>query len=230
MPVSPLSPELAHIVDECHHVGAIKFGAFVLKLHRTRPDAPLSPHYFDFRTAEHPLVAKRGPVTVQLVYDVGRALKLRLVASQFTATAIAGVPHGAVPYGRFVARRLRLPFIPLKKEERPDGTTSVTGIDGECDYRGHTVVLIEDVVTTAASSIEAIDALEHSDVKVDRVLAILDREQGGGARFAKRGIPFDSLFTYTTIMDHLLSRGDDNILSQAKYDESRAYHLANKVS
>ncbi len=227
MLVSPLSPPLDGIANRLVEVGAVRFGAFKLKLHRTNPDAPLSPHYFDFRTKEHPVESKRGPVPLDLVEQIAAVMALDMAGWKLANVAIAAVPHGAVPYGRALADLLGFPFIKLVKEEYADGTTKVTGIEETSAPRGSMVVLVEDVVTSGASSMEAIDVLHQAGMNVPKVFAVMDREQGGAfmisnAKYAE----FHTLFTYTTLMDHLLSIGDDSILSLAKYNESRAYHLA----
>lgn len=232
MRVSPLRPPLDGIANRLVEVGAVKFGAFRLKLHRPphgNPNAPLSPHYFDYRTQEHPIESKRGPVPLDLVEQIAAVMALEMADWRLSNMAIAAVPHGAVPYGRAVANLLGMPFIQLRKEEYGDSTTKVVGIEVTPVPRGSMVVLIEDVVTSGASSMEAIDVLHRAGMNVPKVFAVMDREQGGafmiaGALYAE----FHALFTYTTLMDHLLSLGDDNILSRAKYDESRAYHLASK--
>jgi orotate phosphoribosyltransferase len=57
------------------------------------------------------------------------------------------------------------------------------------------VVIVEDVVTTGGSSLEAIARCEEFGLKVARVVAIIDRCEGGAAAFAQRGYPLASLLT-----------------------------------
>jgi orotate phosphoribosyltransferase len=57
------------------------------------------------------------------------------------------------------------------------------------------VVIVEDVVTTGGSSLEAIARCEEYGLRVARVVAIIDRCEGGGESFGKRGFPFSSLLT-----------------------------------
>ena len=180
--------------------------AFELKLHRKDPTAqradpspPLSPHYFNFRTADHPVESKRGPVPSDLVEQIAAVMALEMAGWKLADMAIAAVPHGAVPYGRALAELLGLPFIMLKKEEYENGTTKVTGIEQTSVPRGSMVVLVEDVVTSGASSMEAIDVLHQAGMNVPHVFAVMDREQGGAfmisnAKYAE----FHTLFTYTT--------------------------------
>ena len=56
-------------------------------------------------------------------------------------------------------------------------------------------MIVEDVVTTGGSSIQAIDRVEEFGLEVQRVIAIVDRLQGGAEVFSQRGIPLTSLLT-----------------------------------
>ena len=58
---------------------------------------------------------------------------------------------------------------------------------------GDHCVLIEDVVTSGGSSLDAIDAIEDFGAKVVQVISVVDRLAGGIEKFAKRGIPYKSL-------------------------------------
>ena len=60
---------------------------------------------------------------------------------------------------------------------------------------GETVAIVEDVVTTGGSSLQAIERVQEFGLKVTSVAAIIDRLEGGGAAFAKLGVPFASLLT-----------------------------------
>ena len=58
---------------------------------------------------------------------------------------------------------------------------------------GDTVALLEDVVTTGASSLRAIDALRAAGLVVVHVFAVLDREDGGAEALEAAGVPFEAL-------------------------------------
>jgi orotate phosphoribosyltransferase len=51
------------------------------------------------------------------------------------------------------------------------------------------------VVTTGGSSLEAIKRCEEFGLKVTRVIAIIDRMEGGREAFEQRGYPLESLLT-----------------------------------
>jgi orotate phosphoribosyltransferase len=56
-------------------------------------------------------------------------------------------------------------------------------------------VIVEDVVTTGGSSLEAIEKVEALGVTVVGVIAIIDRLEGGREQFESKGYSFHSLFT-----------------------------------
>lgn len=60
---------------------------------------------------------------------------------------------------------------------------------------GEEIVIVEDVVTTGGSSLRAIELCEAEGLKVNRVLAIIDRLEGGSNAFAERGYELTTLFT-----------------------------------
>jgi orotate phosphoribosyltransferase len=60
---------------------------------------------------------------------------------------------------------------------------------------GEKVVIVEDVVTTGGSSMKAVKAVEEMGCKVTRVLAIVDREEGGKENLAAEGYRLESIFT-----------------------------------
>jgi orotate phosphoribosyltransferase len=57
------------------------------------------------------------------------------------------------------------------------------------------VVIVEDVVTTAGSSLVAIDRAQEFGLVVERVVVVIDRLAGGREALAARGIPLESLVT-----------------------------------
>ena len=60
---------------------------------------------------------------------------------------------------------------------------------------GQNVVIIDDVVTTGGSALQAVDRVEEFGCKVVHAVGIVDRLQGGGEAFAARDIPFSALLT-----------------------------------
>jgi orotate phosphoribosyltransferase len=65
----------------------------------------------------------------------------------------------------------------------------------EGNYReGDRVLVIDDVVTTGGSTIQAIEAYREAGAEVLAAIAIVDREQGGAENLAAVGVRFEALF------------------------------------
>jgi orotate phosphoribosyltransferase len=111
--------------------------------------------------------------------------------------AVGGMAIGADPITAAVITIAGVRGVPLKgflvrKETKDHGTKRY--IEGPVSP-GDDVVIVEDVVTTGGSSLEAIERVEAYGLRVKRVIAIVDRMEGGAAAFAARGYEFTSLLT-----------------------------------
>jgi len=110
---------------------------------------------------------------------------------------IGGMVIGADPItGAMLAlageRNVALRGIMVRKEPKGHGTGKFV----EGPYKpGEEVVIVEDVVTTGGSSLKAIEHCEAVGLKVNRVLAIVDRLAGGREAFAAKGVELTTLFT-----------------------------------
>jgi orotate phosphoribosyltransferase len=89
-------------------------------------------------------------------------------------------------------RGLELKGFLVRKEAKGHGMGQM--VEGPVSP-GDDVVIVEDVVTTGGSSLAAIERVEAFGLVVKRVVAIVDRLQGGSEAFAARGYPFSSLLT-----------------------------------
>ena len=91
----------------------------------------------------------------------------------------------------------------VRKQAKEHGTGQyVEGPAGE----GARVVVIDDVVTTGGSALQAVDRIEAYGARVVQVVGIVDRLEGGAAAFAARDLPFRALLT---IEDFGISPPDD---------------------
>ena len=110
---------------------------------------------------------------------------------------VGGMAIGADPITAAILTLAGMRGIPLRgvmvrKEAKQHGTGKFV----EGPFReGERVVIVEDVVTTGGSSLAAIERCEAVGLKVSRVLAIIDRLEGGREAFAARGYELTSLFT-----------------------------------
>lgn len=110
---------------------------------------------------------------------------------------IGGMAVGADPItGAVVAlagvRGLPLRGVIVRKEPKGHGTGKY--VEGPYES-GQTVVIVEDVVTTGSSALQAIERCRDVGLEVQRVLAIVDRLEGGREAFAERGYELSTLLT-----------------------------------
>lgn len=113
--------------------------------------------------------------------------------------AVGGMTMGADPICAAVitvagARGIDLKGFIVRKETKDHGTQKY--IEGPVKS-GDRVVVVEDVVTTGGSSLKAIARLEEAGIKVEGVVAILDRMEGGAEAFTSKGYTFRSLLKIT---------------------------------
>ena len=110
---------------------------------------------------------------------------------------VGGMVIGADPITASILTLAGIRDIPLRgimvrKESKSHGTGKfVEGPYAE----GESLVIVEDVVTTGGSSLKAIERCEAVGLKVKKVLAIVDRLEGGREAFAERGYELTTLFT-----------------------------------
>ena len=81
----------------------------------------------------------------------------------------------------------------IRKEPKGHGTLSQ--IEGDLPPTGTKVTVLEDVVTTAGSSLKAVKVLRSVGYVVESVVAIVDRLEGGQEALEKEGVELKSLFT-----------------------------------
>ena len=79
----------------------------------------------------------------------------------------------------------------VRKQAKDHGTGN--RIDGHLEA-GREAVLVEDVTTTGGSVMEAVAAVRERGCPVGRILAILDRNEGGRERLAAEGLVLDYIF------------------------------------
>lgn len=115
--------------------------------------------------------------------------------------AVGGMTLGADPisYAISYASNFMPPLLrafTVRKEAKSHGTAKQ--IEGPF-HAGDNVVIVEDVITTGASALRAIDAVSAEGGKVTGVIAVVDRENGGKEKIAARGYDITSLVTITEL-------------------------------
>ncbi|NPA15022.1 MAG: orotate phosphoribosyltransferase [Deferribacteres bacterium] len=123
-------------------------------------------------------------------------------------TAAGGLTLGADPmayalsYTSFINNRPIKAFV-VRKEAKKHGTAKL--IEGDVS-EGEKVIILEDVITTGASTLKAIRAAKEHGLVVKGVIALVDREEGGREEIEKEGIPVISITTRTELFKLLKDR------------------------
>lgn len=223
-----LEGKFAVVADRLFEVGAIKFGAFRLKLHETQPDAPLSPIYLNLRTPDNP---KPGPLTPELVGEIADLLYgLIHLTEGLDFRYVAGIPNAGEPLADALMQRLGswsdVSQIRLYKEETADLRRIAGVLEGDWDLPGK-VLLVDDLITQADSKLEAVSVLEEVDMEVRDLLVLVDREQGGSEWLSfEEGIRVIAAFTLTQLLDHYIETGK---IEREKADEVKRYVADSRV-
>lgn len=128
----------------------------------------------------------------------------RLLLSQLPTDtqAVAGLTLGADPIVSAVSvvsamENRPIPALIIRKEAKGHGTRAY--IEGPSLPDGAIVVVLEDVVTTGQSAMKAVERLRIAGYKVDTVIALVDRQQGGAELYQSAGLKFQPMFNITEI-------------------------------
>lgn len=154
-----------------------RFGNFTLA------SGKQSQHYFDLKPT---MMHARG------AYLCARAL-LRLLAP-LKVDYVAGLEMGAVPViaslaALSVAEGRPVESFFVRKAPKSHGTTKVIeGLTQTESLAGKHVIIIDDVITTAGSSMKAVEAVRAEGGIIEHALCIVDRQEGGAENFRSAGI------------------------------------------
>lgn len=191
-----------------------------IKAVKLQPDAPFtwasgwrSPIYCDNRVVlSHPQVRKE-------VID-----GMVAAATDFAPLdGVAGVATAGIAHGALLADRLGLPYIYIRSKAKAHGRQNQ--IEGELISGGRYLV-IEDLISTGGSVLQACGALTAAGGKVAGVLAIFTYEFPHATQaFNAAGVPFTTLSNYSALLEVARDQGsitDDNLETLQSWRQSPA--------
>ena len=129
---------------------------------------------------------------------------------------IAGVATGAIAIGAMIAERLNLPYAYVRPEPKEHGLKNQ--IEGNIK-NGSNVVVIEDLISTGKSSLNAIYALKSEGYNVMGMLSIFSYNfQFANKKFEAENISINSLSDYNSLVNLIQSEGtlDSNEIRRLK--------------
>lgn len=165
---------------------SLQIGSFTLASGRQ------SSYYIDARRAT---MSAEG---LELIGDLGLAA---LRDAGWQPTAVGGLTLGADPVAYAIARASRqsppiVDAFTVRKEQKGHGAKRQ--IEG-CFEAGSNVVIVEDVVTSGTSAMQAATAVSDAGGVVLAILAVVDREEGGRALIERAGFPLISLLSLSDL-------------------------------
>lgn len=121
------------------------------------------------------------------------------------AAVIAGVATAGVPHGAMVADQLKLPFIYVRSKPKEHGMGN--RIEGVLQP-GQPVVVVEDLISTGKSSLEAVQAIREAGGEVIGLVSIFNYGFDVAVKaFESAGVPFRSLSNYSAMIELAVEKG-----------------------
>jgi orotate phosphoribosyltransferase len=134
---------------------------------------------------------------------------------------IAGVATAGIPHGILIAQDLGLPFIYVRPEDKKHGLENQ--IEGVIES-GKSVVVVEDLVSTGKSSLNAVNAIRNAGGIVKGMVAIFTYGfKVASDKFAKEKCPLFTLTDYENLILQALESGyikESDLISLKKWRES----------
>ena len=166
---------------------SVTFGDFVLSSGRR------SPYYIDARKTTMSAEGQR------LIGDLGLGA---IREAGWAPVSVGGLTMGADPVAYAIARASAdapplVQAFSVRKAAKEHGTRRT--IEGNL-APGDPVVVVEDVLTTGGSALQAIDAVRSAGGSILGVLVVVDRQQGGRAAIEKSGLDVVALTTTHAIL------------------------------
>jgi orotate phosphoribosyltransferase len=163
-----------------YDIGAVRFGRF--ELHSGK----ISPIYIDLR------VLVSYPHALR---EVAKAYAAKLGTLQFDL--LAAYPYAGLPIGVAISLEMDRPLIYPRKTAKAYGTGKE--VEGVWQV-GQKAVLIEDLITSGKSVLEAMAALKAAGVLIQEAVVLIDRQQEGGKVLQEHGYHVHCLMTLSQLL------------------------------
>jgi orotate phosphoribosyltransferase len=164
--------EISKALEEC---GALQFGDFTLA------SGAKSNYYIDI---------KKASTNPKVLYLISQLMAERMQMDNIHPDKIAGVVLGSIPLAAALSLATGIPYVMVRKEKKDHGTGRL--IEGDLNA-GEKVLVVEDVITTAGSSIKAIETLRSEGADIIGVISVIDREGGGRENLEHVGVHLRAL-------------------------------------
>src|SRR3989344_2032997 len=177
------------VLDTLHETQAVMFGEFTLK------SGLKSPIYIDLRKIRSFPSQKLG--IVRAYEDM--LIPILALKDPEQYYVLADIPTSITPIVSTLTDRTGYPQITPRIDQKEHG--SGASIDGVWKP-GSIAIVIGDLITTAKSKLEAIEILEAHEIKVENILVLIDRQQGGKEELEQRGYKLHSYSTMSNLIEY----------------------------
>lgn len=142
----------------------------------------------------------RKVLSYPYVRDFVKSELANMVLEQYPdAEVIAGVATAGIPHGTMAADLLKLPFIYVRSKPKEHGMGNQ--IEGVLQP-GQKVVVIEDLVSTGKSSLEAVEAIRKAGGEVLGMCALFTYGFDAASQAMEAaGVPLHTISNYTALME-----------------------------
>ena len=121
-----------------------------------------------------------------------------------SSNLIAGVATGAIAHGALVAEEMGLPFIYVRSAKKGHGKQNM--IEGAYTS-GQSVIVIEDLISSGKSSLEAVETLREEGLNVKGLISIFTYGfDAATENFKKADCEFISLCNYSTLLQEAVKQ------------------------
>lgn len=171
------------LTESLYNIGAIQFGDFTLK------SGKQSSIYINLRKIiSYP----------ELLRQISEAMWQTVGAKNIEL--VCGVPYTALPIATCMSLDHNIPMVMRRKEKKDYGTKQM--IEGVFN-KGQSCLIIEDVITTGGSILETATDLEEAGLKVNDLVVLIDREQGGRENLEQK-YKTHTILTISSVLKTLL--------------------------
>ena len=188
-----MSDTTSRIADALYHSGCLKFGSF-----KTRSGA-LSPYYIDLACL------LSAPKELCSIAEVA-AREIRNLMTLDKIDKLASIELKGALILPSIGCLVNLPCIVVRKEEKAYGV--IGRIAGAEVAKGDSILFFDDVVSEGLSKVEGMKPLEELGAKVEYLLVVVDREQGGKEILERMGYKVHALARVSELVKSLQSSGD----------------------
>lgn len=179
----------SRVAEALYRSGCLKFGSYSIK------SGAQSPYYIDLACL------LSSPKDLCIIADLA-AEEVKKITIDQRIDLLASIELKGALILPSIACRTNFPCVVVRKEEKTYGATGRTA--GAPVKKGNAALFFDDVISEGTSKLEAIRPLEQLGARIEHILVVVDRQQGGKENLAKLGYKVHALAEVTQLAGRLL--------------------------